>query len=148
MALRMISLSVALMSIGATLPGCKTAGSMANLQNSVQGFNENLRWERLNGAASFLPPDARQKFINKYSNLRDDLFIQNLEVQTIEYLGGTNNQRTRVLLLAEYYVLPSTVVQHQTVTQYWEFIDGFWQLTDPGFTPVRPGETASRQVFP
>lgn len=118
--------------------GCQTTASVVNLQSSIAVFNQNLRWERFTGAAAFLPLKDRQNFIIKYNNLENDLFIQNLEVKNVQPVDQADNQRTRVLLIAEYYVLPSTVVQRQAVTQYWEFIDGSWQLTDPGFAPVRP----------
>ena len=106
---------------------------MKTLHASVQGFNQNLRWEKFSGAAAFLPAGERLKFIKKYTDIKDELAIQNIEIQSIQALSDSGEEEVEVLLLAEYYVLPSTVVQQETVIQRWKFTNGYWQLTDPGF---------------
>lgn len=122
------------------LSGCAAAANGKALQASVKGFNENLRWKRFTGAATFVPPQERNKFIAYYSGLEKDLFIQDLEIRNVHLINQTSEdspkeaiQKAQVVVMAEYYILPSTVVKRQPVTQEWEFRDGNWQIVESNF---------------
>lgn len=131
-------LSLLLFALITHLGGCQTTASPLELKTSVKGFNENLRWERFDAAATFLPPAERSAFVRHYLELQEDLSIQNLEVRNVQLNEQEETPRAQVLILAEYYLLPSTVVHRQTLTQEWEFKQGVWQLVDPGFHPQLP----------
>ena len=120
--------------------GCAATANAKALQASVKGFNENLRWKRFTSAASFVPPDKRNKFIAHYSGLERDLFIQDLEIRNVHLLNQPSEEspneairKAQVVVMAEYYMLPSTVVKRQPVTQEWEFRNGNWQMVESNF---------------
>ena len=131
-------LPLLLFSLITHLGGCQTTASPLELKTSVKGFNENLRWERFDAAATFLPPAERSAFVRHYLELQEDLSIQNLEVRNVQLHEQEEIPRAQVLILAEYYLLPSTVVHRQTLTQEWEFQQGVWLLVNPGFHPQLP----------
>ena len=129
-----------ILSAGSQLSGCATAANGKALQASVKGFNENLRWKRFTGAATFAPSKKRNKFIAHYLGLEKDLFIQNLEIRNVHLVKPTTEdsakeaiRKAQVLVMAEYYILPSTVVKRQPVTQEWEFRNGIWQMVESNF---------------
>lgn len=136
--LKLSLLSLLLLALLTPLGGCKTTASPLELKTSVKGFNENLRWERFDAAATFLPPAERSAFVRHYLELQEDLSIQSLEVRNVQLNEQQDIPRAQVLVQAEYYLLPSTVVHQQTLTQEWEFNQGVWQLADPGFRPRQP----------
>ena len=120
--------------------GCATTANGKALQASVKGFNENLRWKRFTGAATFVPAKERNQFIAHYLGLEKDLFIQNLEIRNVSLVNQTSEDSPRetirkahVLVMAEYYILPSTVVKREPITQEWEFTNGTWQMVESHF---------------
>ena len=122
---------------------CATATSSKALQLAVQEFNQNLRWKRFHEAAILVAQDKRQEFIQHYLTIENDLFIQNLTVKNVEAKPGSpSNQAVNVLVVAEYYLLPSTIVRRQQITQEWAFQAGSWQMTTTNFHFTTPKNTS------
>tara|TARA_Y100001934_G_scaffold274321_1_gene366318 strand:+ start:130 stop:570 length:441 start_codon:yes stop_codon:yes gene_type:complete len=123
------------------ISGCSSAGTAGQtLKASVAGFNKSLRWKKFNGAASFLPAAERSEFLKHYLGLEKDLFIQSLEIRSVQFQDSSRNskpeqtsQQAQVLVMAEYYILPSTVVKRRPVMQSWELRNGNWQMIKSNF---------------
>ena len=122
------------------LNSCASTAKGKALEASVKGFNENLRWKRFSGAATFVPSQDRNQFMEHYLSIEKDLFIQSLEITNVFVHTATPKESpekplktAQVLVMAEYYVLPSTVVQRRPVTQEWHFKDGVWQMIKSNF---------------
>ena len=124
--------------VAATSLQCGITNHAATLKSSVLGFNENLRWRRYDGAASFLPHKDRGPFLKSCLGKERDLFIQSLEIKDVHLNQESETQKAKVLIMAEYYILPSTVVQRKPVNQEWEFSNGLWQLVKSDFEFLDP----------
>ena len=119
------------------LAACATHSGANTLRESVNTYNQNLRWKRFANAAHYVPADQRAEFLQRYLQAEDDLFIQSMEVRNVSSYAVEGEQRADVVLVAEAYLLPSTVVEKITIVQKWHQVDGAWIL-----------EESSRELVP
>jgi len=110
------------------LPACTAPETSQHLRASVQEYNQNLRWKRFSSAASYLIPDERAGFLKRYLAAEDDLHIQSIEVRGVSPAQSNDRKGADVTVVAESYLLPSTVVRRTTILQHWEQIGGTWRL--------------------
>ena len=123
--------------IGPLLVSCASTNAGETLQESVSAYNQNLRWKRFNNASRFVPAESRAKFLERYLTAEDDLHIQSMEVRNVTSYTKDGNRVADVVLVAEAYLLPSTVVEKMTIVQRWAHVDGAWLL-----------EESSRELVP
>ena len=122
---------------GPFLVSCASTNAGESLQASVSAYNQNLRWKRFTNASQFVPAESRAKFLERYLNAEDDLHIQSMEVRNVTPYTKDGNRLADVVLVAQAYILPSTVVEKLTIVQRWAHVDGSWLL-----------EESSRELVP
>ena len=128
----MIRHSLSILGIALCLLACAGPNTGESLRASVGTYNQSIRWKRYNTAARFLAPEKRAKFLEQYLMVEDDLHVQSVEVRSVNSYEKEGERRADVVLIAEAYLLPSTVVKKTTIVQTWRFQRGGWELIDPG----------------
>ena len=111
-------------------------------------YNQSLRWKRYNTAARFLAPDKRADFLEQYLSAEDDLHVQSVEVRSVNTYERDGDKVADVVLIAEAYLLPSTVVKKTTIVQTWKHQNGGWELIEPGTSLItkKPQEARSKPL--
>jgi hypothetical protein len=113
------------------LASCATATGMqaGNLFMSARDdFSQRLRWQDYQGAARYLPVEARSAFLEQFVGQEDLRFVA---VEPVSADMGDQNQHAETLTVLEYYRLPSVVVRKYRLRQKWTFKDGVWQIDSP-----------------
>ena len=109
------------------LTGCIGAMEYSTLDQvsiAAREYNQDVRWGRFDKAAKHVPVDTRQRFIDKHSNLEEELEIADFEMSGIEVDKGKKTATARV----EYtWSLKSRgIVEKTTTKQKWERRDSEW----------------------
>ena len=128
----MIRASLTALGLALCMLACAGPNAGESLRASVGTYNQSIRWKRYNTAARFLAADKRADFLEQYLSVEDDLHVQSFEVRSVSTYEREGNQVADVILVAEAYLLPSTVVRKTTIVQTWQFQNGGWELVDPG----------------
>ena len=111
--------------------GCATTRpSVATLKESIENFNDHLRWKRFSQAAGYLLPGEKADFLARYLEFEDDLSVENINIRDVSMLAGVSVPTAVVTVTAESYLLPSTVLEKQVITQRWEHIDKTWRVVE------------------
>ncbi len=105
--------------------GC-AAQSGDELSRAVYQFNDSLRWKRFNTAASYLPTAKQAEFLARYLAHEPDLHIDRLEVQSVSRTDDTPSYD--VVVVAEAYLLPSTVLKRVVMVEHWQVDSDRWRL--------------------
>jgi hypothetical protein len=111
------------------LTGCIGAMEYSTLDQvsiAAREYNQDVRWGRFDKAAKHVPVDTRQRFIDKHSNLEDELEIADFEMSGVEVDKGKKTATARV----EYtWSLKSRgIVEKTTTKQKWERRDSEWVM--------------------
>ena len=109
------------------LCGCIGAMEYSSLDQvtiAAREYNQDVRWGRFDKAAKHVPVDTRQRFIDKHTNLEEDLEIDDFEMSGIEVDKSKKTATARV----EYTWSLKTrgIVEKTTTRQKWERRDGEW----------------------
>ena len=128
----MIQARFMIFALGFSLFACAAPNASESLRASVGNYNQSLRWKRYTNAARFLPAEKRADFLQQYLSVEDDLHVQSVEVRSVSTYEREGQQVADVVLVAEAYLLPSTVVKKTTIVQTWELQNGHWELVEPG----------------
>ncbi len=132
-----------------------TATRRQALEPAVQSYNTLLRWKKFERAADYLPVEERADFIERYLAAEDDLYVESVEVRAISWLSDKPLPAAQVVVVANAYLLPSTVLEKYIIRQRWEYRGKKWLLTersrelapplDP--PPKAPDDNLSSGVF-
>ena len=111
------------------LTGCIGAMEYSTLDQvsiAAREYNQDVRWGRFDKAAKHVPVDTRQRFIDKHTNLEDELEIADFEMSGVEVDKTKKTATARV----EYtWSLKSRgIVEKTTTRQKWERRDSEWVL--------------------
>jgi hypothetical protein len=111
------------------LTGCIGAMEYSSLDQvtiAAREYNQDVRWGRFDKAAKHVPVDTRQRFIDKHSNLEEELEIADFEMSGIEVDKTRKTATARV----EYtWSLKSRgIVEKTTTKQKWERRDSEWVM--------------------
>jgi hypothetical protein len=111
------------------LTGCIGAMEYSSLDQvtiAAREYNQDVRWGRFDKAAKHVPVDTRQRFIDKHSNLEEELEIADFEMSGIEVDKTRKTATARV----EYtWSLKSRgIVEKTTTKQKWERHDSEWVM--------------------
>ena len=111
------------------LTGCIGAMEYSTLDQvsiAAREYNQDVRWGRFDKAAKHVPVDIRQRFIDKHTNLEDELEIADFEMSGVEVDKGKKTATARV----EYtWSLKSRgIVEKTTTKQKWERRDSEWVM--------------------
>lgn len=117
------------------LVGCGLAAKPEKeFQPVFKDYAERLRWRDYQQVAAYLPEDARQEFIQRFSGL-DDLHIVDVRLEPIDF--SDEGRRALTTLAIEYYLLPSITVKKSRLSQEWSYQGGdryhpgSWSLVGP-----------------
>jgi hypothetical protein len=112
---------------GAGLGGCGAAQREPEpLDQAVRVYNEGLRWQRFDEAASRLPADRRDDFLDQRDQLHDDLRISDYDVIRVRYDG--KQRRARVQVKYTWYLESRGVVHETHAVQTWHRGAEIWVM--------------------
>jgi hypothetical protein len=97
------------------------------LANAVRDFNEGVRWNRLDQAAKFLPLESRRRFVDRHSQLKDELEIADYEVERVDL--GPNRETADVRVSVSWVAKARGIVEKTVVGERWERKQGDWYMT-------------------
>ncbi len=130
--------------VAPVLSACVAATSEQPLELAVSRYNQGLRWKRLTSASELVVPERRSEFVRRYLAHEDDLHIENIEVRAVNRVEGEATPTFDVTVVAEAYLMPSTVLEKTIITERWQRREGGWQLVkaEPELVPA-PMDKAS-----
>ncbi len=107
--------------------GCGAASkNVEPLDTSVTVYNEGVRWQRFQQAASRLPIEDRDDFLDRRDQLHEDLKIHHYEVIRVRY--GPKQLRARVQVKYTWFLESRGVVHETHAVQRWQRDDSFWVM--------------------
>ncbi|MEO1172987.1 MAG: hypothetical protein AAFX94_13200 [Myxococcota bacterium] len=112
---------------------CACAGGAhkgKGLRVAVDSYHDSLRWKRLTAASRFRTADQRSEFLAKYLAVEEDLSIDSIEVRDVSFVPDSDPLAANVVLTAETYLLPSTVLKKHVITERWEQYGDAWRLVE------------------
>ncbi|MEZ4272752.1 MAG: hypothetical protein R3C68_15370 [Myxococcota bacterium] len=117
--------------LGVTLLACASSSDASGtLHRAVNSYNELMRWKKFEQAAGYIPANKRADFLERYLAVEDDLFVESMEVRGITWVTTEDNPVVDVNVIANAYLLPSTVLEKVVMRQRWEFRNGAWNLAN------------------
>lgn len=119
--------------------GCATQSSQrAELGKAVAAYNELMRWKKFDAASAFRK-DAVD-FIARYAAAEDDLSVEHIEVRAISFppVEDGDDPVGEVLVMAQAYLLPSTVLEKIFMKQKWTYNGDRWLLDETSRELVPP----------
>jgi hypothetical protein len=121
--MRILLATLALVPLTACI-GALGFSTLDQLATAAREYNEDVRWGRYDKAAKHVPLDTRQRFIDKHSNLDEDLEIADFEMSGLEVDKKKQTATARV----DYTWSLKTrgIVEKTTTTQKWEKKDSEW----------------------
>lgn len=124
-----------LLVISVALAACspKARGHEDDLLSDVRGYQEGLRWRRLEDAAARVPPADREQFLDRLERLEGELFIDDYEITRVKLAPGGEKATVQVKLT---WHLDSVGVVYESV------LESTWQKLGKGW--LRTAETLMR----
>lgn len=111
----------------APLAGCGAAQREPEpLDQSVRVYNDGVRWLRFDEAASRLPANRRDDFLDERDQLHEDLRISHYDVIRVRYDG--ERRRARVQIKYTWYLESRGVVHETHSVQTWHRGEELWIL--------------------
>lgn len=119
------------------LAGCAAAQRKTEpLADSVRAYNDSVRWQRFDDAATRLPPDRRDDFLDQRDQLHEDLRISDYEV--IRVRNDAKGRRARVQIKYTWYLDSNGKVHETHAVQTWHQGDEVWILKGERFLRGEP----------
>lgn len=111
----------------AALSGCMTGmgySTVDQVTNAAREYNNDVRWGRYEQASTHVPKEKRARFVEKRTQLEDELEIADFELVNIVIDKGKETAMARV----DYtWMLKNRgIVEKTTTRQSWERHDGQW----------------------
>lgn len=109
-------------------PACasfKMRDALAELQSSVEAYNEAFRWKNFERAAHFMPADLRASYLATYEDDENSLHVEDYQVVDLKM---HDEKTATVTVRLRYMMLPSVTVEKASLVQHWKQIDGAWIL--------------------
>lgn len=137
-ALRQVgALVVALAGIALAGPGCAaTQRKTEPLADSVRAYNEGVRWLRFDEAATRLPADRRDDFLDQRDQLHEDLRISDYEIIRVRH--DPKGRRARVQIKYTWYLDSRGKVHETHAVQTWHQGKEIWILRGERFLRGEP----------
>jgi hypothetical protein len=125
----MIRWLVALAIASSTLACGKHAHGRDDLDLAVMQYHIDLRWGRLENAATKLDPPLRAEFLRTWAER-----MQVAELQNVEVVGVTVDEagdRADVVVMVTVVQRADMAVNNLTLTEVWLRTDAGWRCTQP-----------------
>jgi hypothetical protein len=134
---RVLALLVALAGFALAAPGCAATQRKAEpLADSVRTYNDGVRWQRFDEAATRLPPDLRDEFLDQRDQLHEDLRVSDYEIIRVRNDG--KGRRARVQIKYTWYLESSGKVHETHAVQTWHQGEEIWILRGERFLRGEP----------
>jgi hypothetical protein len=112
----------------ALLGGCGAAPKRGEeMMDSVRTYNDGVRWGRLANAASRVPPDEREDFVDERDELADELHITDWEVVRVKEVS---DGKASVHVKYTWYQDAEGIVRETTAVQRWERRGKAWLIVE------------------
>jgi hypothetical protein len=98
------------------------------LQESILAYNEGVRWERFEAAASALPPKERSAFVDEMDQRAKDLKISEYDVVRVETKKGSKT--ATVQLKVAWYKDSEGTLKETHAVQTWERHGKAWYMVE------------------
>lgn len=105
----------------------KARGHEDDLLSEVRGYQEGLRWRRLDDAAARLPPADREQFLDRLERLEGELFIDDYEITRVKHQAGGEKATVQVKLT--WHLDSVGVVYESVLTSTWTRVGKAWLRT-------------------
>jgi hypothetical protein len=134
---RALVLLAALAGFALAGPGCAATQRKAEpLADSVRAYNDSLRWERFDEAATRLPADRRDDFLDQRDQLHEDLRVSDYEI--IRVRNDDKGRRARVQIKYTWYLESRGKVHETHAVQTWHQGTEIWILRSERFLRGEP----------
>lgn len=110
----------------AVLSGCGAQQSVEPLEPAVRLYGDGIRWQRFDDAASRLPPERRDDFLDQRDRLHDDLRVHDYEIIRVRF--GPEGRRARVHVKYSWYLESRGVVHETHAIQRWHRPAEVWLM--------------------
>jgi hypothetical protein len=126
--------------------GAPQVRSENDLAESIQHFNDGIRWERFSNAATSIPPPQRSQFVDDMDQRASDLKITDYDVVDVARRG---DREARVQIKLSWYKASEGTVHETHAIQTWERHGKVWWMVDearlrgaemPGLPDASQGE--------
>lgn len=108
--------------------GCGAAAHDGpDLSESIQTFNDGVRWERFSWAAAALPPRDRSQFVDDMDQRAGEVKITDYEVVRVDPRG---ERAARVQIKLSWYRTSEGTVHETHAVQTWERHGRAWWMVD------------------
>lgn len=105
------------------------------LTESIRSYNEGMRWQRFEVAASQLPPKGRGEWVDEMDERADDLKITDYEIVKVD---GRGSKVAKVQVKVSWYKDSEGTLRETHAVQTWEQHGKLWWMVDE--TRVRGAE--------
>jgi hypothetical protein len=97
------------------------------LQESILNYNEGVRWERFETAASSLPPKERSQFVDEMDARAKDLKISQYDVVRVDKTG---KKAAKVQIKVAWYKDSEGTLRETHAVQTWERHGKAWWMVE------------------
>lgn len=114
--------------IGLSLAACGAPQRDADtLQESILNYNEGVRWERFESAASSLPPKLRSEFVDEMDQRAKDLNISQYDIVRVD---KPTKKSAKVHIKVAWYKDSEGTLRETHALQTWERHGKTWWMVE------------------
>jgi hypothetical protein len=111
-----------------SLAGCGGAQRDSDtLQESILSYNEGVRWERFESAATLLPPKLRSEFVDEMDQRAKDLKISQYDIVRVDKPTG---KTAKVQIKVAWYKDSEGTLRETHAVQTWERHGKQWWMVE------------------
>ncbi len=111
------------------LVGCASRQKQTeNLLETSVRFQEGLRWSRWEDAASHVPPEEREAFLDEHDELGEDLRIDDYEVIRVHFKDS--HEEAMVQVKYTWHLDGEGIVKETVTDQRWELHGSAWWMEE------------------
>ena len=106
------------------------------LKESVDQFNEDMRWQVYEQAQAFVPKAQREHYWAEADRLKHDIRLTEYEVRDISF--SEDERSAAVILHYQYWSVESPTLRSVTITQTWFYDEHTkaWKVKKTGFKSI------------
>ncbi len=106
--------------------GCGGAAQRDVLMETVETYNDGVRWQRFTAAALAVPPAERDQFLDEREALAKDLRITDYEVVRV----AAHGDRAEIQVKLTWFLDSQGTVHDTWVRERWERQGAAWRVVD------------------
>ena len=103
-------------------------GMQEKLGDATRKYMRSLRWGDFAGAATYLPPESMERFMEQHEALREELVI--LEYDLTHLRLDKKNGVARARYEIAWHTDRRLIVERTTIEETWQWFSGNWILVD------------------